>query len=218
MRNSQVSHLKNRSKGRLQSPKVKTTKMWNGLKTDFTSFYPDPLLQVAVCKDISSRVRNAWVQFLAVPTNHGVTSPLGNPKKIAVHTGTCWLLKNYRLSYHPSNFLPDHKYKFQGEACLPGSPICLPGTLAGSSSGIALALLALRFLLASRSANICALRISNWDLSSAWKEGWCEHGTGQEALTHVTGQGPNSKGKATHCHLSLFLGILHKFLPLLLSS
>ena len=50
-------------------------------------------------------------------------------------------------------------------------PIYLPGALTGSSSGIARARLALRFLLASRSANICALRISNWDLSSAWGEG-----------------------------------------------
>ena len=50
-------------------------------------------------------------------------------------------------------------------------PIYVPGALTGSSSGIARARLALRFLLASRSANICALRISNWDLSSAWGEG-----------------------------------------------
>lgn len=75
------------------------------------------------------------------------------------------------VSYYPSNFLPDQKHKFQGERSYQllwtPLPICLPGPLAGSSSGIARALLALRFLLASRSANICALRISNWDLSSA---------------------------------------------------
>lgn len=48
------------------------------------SFYPEPLLQGAAGKDLGSRMRKAWVQILAVPTNHGVTSPLEVNKRTGV--------------------------------------------------------------------------------------------------------------------------------------
>ena len=46
----------------------------------------------------------------------------------------------------------------------------------------------------------------------------CMYGTDEAALTQVPRQGSTSKREATHCHLPLFFGFLHKLLPFLLSS
>ena len=45
----------------------------------------------------------------------------------------------------------------------------------------------------------------------------CMYGTDEAALTQVPRQGSTSKREATHCHLPLFFGFLHKLLPFLLS-
>lgn len=72
----------------------------------------------------SSRVRKAWLQILAIPTNHRLTSPLGANKGIAVHTSTYSSLKT-RGPLSPSlHFLPDHKDRFlAGRTFLP-APVC----------------------------------------------------------------------------------------------
>ena len=167
-------------------------------------------------------MRKSGVQILAVPTNHGVTSPPGaNEGQLYMQASTQYSKDVGPCHRHPSCFLPDHKHRFQRDPSYqrlqaPHLPTRSPHwLLLGHCSGPLGSAVPLGQPLCK---HLCLEDFKLGSLLCLGRRMTCMYGTDEAALTQVPRQGSTSKREATHCHLPLFFGFLHKLLPFLLSS